>query len=480
MTRSVNEAASGGMTDRAHYDICVIGGGSDGLGIAIGAALLDVPVALVEPGSPGADGAEALARATLLSVTARLQAARRTPGLEISPAIDLAAIRSHIADTVKAASAATGADRLRALSIDLIEGHARFLAPDRIATDGSPRLLTARRFVIASLGTARIPEIAGLEDVPFLTQAGLMALDRLPAHLAILGGGADALELAQAYRRLGSAVTLIAEGALLPDQDPELVDLLRLRLQAEGIRVLTDRPVGRIARDSTSITLTLGPSETVVASDLLIAAGRRADLGGLDLASAGVQGGPHRLPVDGRLRTSNRRIHAVGDAIGDEGSVQDGAAQAGIVLRTLLFRQNARFDPMAVPRVARTDPGLAQIGATERQGRQTAGGVTILRCPLHDTDRARADGMPHGLVKVTTDRKGRILGAGILAPDADELIQLWQLAIAQRMKIGAVAGLIPAYPTLGEASKRAAGSFFAPRLLGAGTRRLVRWLARLG
>jgi pyruvate/2-oxoglutarate dehydrogenase complex dihydrolipoamide dehydrogenase (E3) component len=106
--------------------------------------------------------------------------------------------------------------------------------------------------------------------------------------------------------------------------------------------------------------------------------------------------------------------------------------------------------------------------------------VTILRCPLHDNDRARADGAPHGLVKAVTDRKGRILGAGILAPNADELIQVWQIAIAQRLKIGAVAGLIAAYPTLGEASKRAAGSFFAPRLLGAGTKRLVRWLALLG
>jgi len=468
------------MTDSVHYDICVIGGSSAGLAVAIGAALLGVPVALVEPGLPGADGAEALARATLLGVAARLQAARRTPGLEIDPAIDLAAIQHHIADTVGAASAANGADRLRALGIHLIEGRAQFLAPDRIATDGSPHLLTARRFVIASSGTARIPEIAGLEDVPFLTQASLMALNRLPAHLAILGGSADALELAQAYRRLGCAVTLIAEGTLLPDQDPELIDLLRIRLQAEGVRVLTDTPVDRIARNGAGILLTLGPSETVTASDLLIAAGRRAELDGLDLATAGVRGGPHRLPVDGRLRTSNRRIHAVGDAIGDNGGAQDGTAQAGIVLRTLLFRQQARFDPMAVPRVARTDPGLAQIGATERQARQTAGAVTILRCPLHDNDRARADGVPHGLVKAVTDRKGRILGAGILAPDADELIQVWQLAIAQHMKIGAIAGLVPAYPTLGEVSKRAAGSFFAPRLLGARTRKLVRWLAMLG
>ena len=468
------------MTDCAHYDICVIGGGSGGLAVAIGAALLGVPVALVETGRPGADGAEELARTTLLGVAARIQAARLVPGPDAAPAIDLAAIRHHVAATVAAASAAHSTERLRALGIHLVEGRARFLAPDRIATDGSPRMLTARRFVIASAGTAHIPAIPGLDRVPFLTPASLAALDRLPEHLAILGAGADALELAQAYRRLGCAVTLIADGDPLDDQDPELVDLLLLRLQAEGVRVLARTPVGRIVENSRGIGLAIGPSETITASDLLVAAGRRADIDGLDLDAAGVTRGPGGILVDRRLRTANRRIHALGDAIGPHGGVQDAAAQAASVLRNILFRQNARFEPLAVPRVVRTGPGLAQIGPTEQQARTSAATATILRCPLHDNDRARAEDMPHGLVKAVTDRKGRILGAGIVAPHADELIQVWQLAIAQRLKIGAVAGLIAAYPTLGEASKRAAGSFFAPRLLSARTKRLVRRLAMLG
>jgi pyruvate/2-oxoglutarate dehydrogenase complex dihydrolipoamide dehydrogenase (E3) component len=466
------------MSD-AHYDVCVIGGGSGGLAVAIGAALLGVSVAVVEPGRPGADGAEELARTSLLCVAARIEAARRTPGLDRVPAIDLVAIQHHVAATVRSASAANSAERLRALGIRLIEGRARFLAPDRIATDGNPSIVTARRFVIANAGTAHIPAIAGLDQIPYLTPAGLMALDRLPEHLAILGGQADAVELAQAHRRLGCAVTLIADGELLGDQDPELVDLLRLRLQAEGVRVLTHTPVSRIVRNSTGIELTIGP-ETLAASDLLVAAGRRADLDALDLGAAGVNPGPDGIPVDRRLRTANRRIHALGDAIGPPRGVQDAAAQAGIVLRNILFRQNAHFDPMAVPRVARTDPGLAQIGQTELQARASVGTVTILRCPLHDNDRARAAGAPHGLVKAVTDRTGRILGAGILAPNADELIQVWQLAIAERLKIGAIAGLTTAYPTLGEASKRAAGSFLAPRLLSARTKRLVRWLATFG
>jgi len=468
------------MTDTAHYDLCVIGGGSGGLGVAIGAGLLGVPVALVEPGVPGADGAEELATATLLAVAARIEAARQTPGLDQPPTIDLARVRAQVATVVDAAAAASAPERLRALGIDLIEGHARFLAPDRIATDGIPRMLTARRFVLAPVGAARVPPIPGLDQVPWLTPASLAALEQLPPHLAVLGGGADAVELAQAYRRLGAMVTLIADGDLLPDHDPELVDLLSLRLRTEGIEVLTGAPISHVVQNSGGISLTGGNGLTVTASHLLVAAGRQYSLDALDLPAAGVQCGHAGIMVDRHLRTSNRRVYALGDAAGPHHRVQDVTVQAGIILRRVLFRQNLSFDPLALPRVVRTGPGLAQAGLTERQVRAGSGAVTILRSPLHDNDRARAEGMAHGLVKVVTDRKGRILGAGILAPNADELIQTWQLAIAQKLKIGAIAILPTPYPTLSEASKRAAGAFFAPRLLSAGTKKLVRWLAMLG
>jgi len=468
------------MTDTAHYDLCVIGGGSGGLSVAIGAALLGVPVALVEPGVPGADGAEELATATLLAVAARIEAARRTPGLAGSSPIDPARIRAHVAATVEAAAAASAPERLRALGIHLIEGHARFLAPDRIATDGTPRILTARRFVLAPIGTARVPPIRGLDQVPYLTPASAATLAPLPDPLAVLGGDADAIELAQAYRRLGSAVTLIAEQDLLADHDPELVDLLLGRLRGEGIEVLTGSPISHVAQNSSGISLTIDEATTVTARHVLVATGRHCALDSLDLAAAGVHCGPAGIEVDRHLRTSNRHIYALGDAAGAPGRVQDVTAQAGIILRRALFRQSLSFDPLALPRVVRTGPGLAQIGRTERQVRADGGAVTILRTPLHDNDRARAEDMAHGLVKVVTDRKGRILGAGILAPNADELIQLWQLAIAQKLKIGAIANLPTPYPTLGDASKRAAGGFFAPRLLSAGTKKLVRWLAMLG
>lgn len=474
------------MSGIEHYDLCVIGGGSGGVAVATGAALLGVPVALIEPGPPGADGAEDLATAALLAATAEIAAARRAPGLGGTvSAVDMAAVQRHVAATVAAAAPATGAERLRALGITLIEGSARFLGSNRIAVAGPTvaQKITARRFVIAIGGRLAIPAIPGLDRVPFLTPASFAMLDRPPDHLAVIGGGAEALEWAQAYRRLGSAVTLIGNGSLLDEADPELVDLLLLRLRAEGVRLLERTPVRGITGTAGALTLSVGPAEAVEAieaSHVLIAAGRSPDIAALGLDAAGVAAGPAGIVVDRHLRTANRRIYALGEAVGTCHRAQDAAAQAGIVLRQILFRQRQRFDPTVLPRLVQTDPALAEVGLTEAQARDVHGTVTILRCPFHEIDAARAQGRPHGLVKLVTSRNGTILGASIVGPRAEELIQAWQLAIVQKLKIGTLANLMTPYPTLGETSKRAAGTFFAPRLLSVRTKRLVRWLARFG
>jgi pyruvate/2-oxoglutarate dehydrogenase complex dihydrolipoamide dehydrogenase (E3) component len=455
-------------TATTHYDLCVLGGSSAGLAIAIGAGLLGVPVVLIEPGPLGADAAGELATATLLAVTNRIAEARRTPGLGVSAPIDLAAIRAHVTATVEAAAAANRPERLRALGVHLIETPGRFIGPDRVAIDGAGEI-TARRFVVAPMAVPALPAIPGLDQVPLLDTG----LETLPMALAILGGGAEAIELAQAYRRLGSAVTLIDVGELLPDQDPELVDLLLRQLVAEGVRLLPRTAIRRVTHDAEGIVVDIDGSAPVTASHLLVAAGRRSDPASLDLAAAGIPSGPAGIPVDRHLRTANRRVYAVAPDAG----LEQASAQAGVALRQILFRQRPAFDARVIPTKVRTGPGLAAVGLRETEVR---GPLTILRAPLHDNDRARAEASAHGLVKIVTDRKGRILGAGILAPDAAELISPWQLAIARNLKIGAISSLTMPFPSLGEASKRAAGSFFAPRLLSAGTKRLVRWLARFG
>ena len=476
--------APGGEAER--YDLCVIGSGGAGLAVATGAAFLGVRVGLIGSGPPEDASAGDLAVSALSAAARTAETIRRASafGLEATAAeMDFAAVRRRIETVVDTAQAASDPARLAALGVVLLDGRATFIGPDRLSlvTGTAARTLTARRFVIASPGRVPVPAIPGLDRVPYLTRRTLLALDRRPDHLAIIGGGAEALELAQAYRRLGSAVTLFDTGRPLSDEDPELVELLVLRLRAEGVRL--QGPIRAIAVCDGAIRLTVGPEEapeTIAASHLLVATGRRPDLAALGLDAAGVRLGPAGIAVDDRLRTSNRRIHALGDAIGPRHRAHGAGVEAGIVLRNILFRQRARLDETVLPRIVQTDPGLAQVGLTERQARGAHGAVTILRWPFHDNDRARAEAVPHGLVKLVTSRRGRVLGAGIVGPAADELIQTWQLAIAQKLKIGALAGMIAPYPTLGEASKRAAGSYFAPKLLSARTKRLVRWLARLG
>ena len=469
-----------------HYDLCVIGNGAAGLVVATGAALLGVRVGLIGDGQPEDAGAHDLATAALLAAADTAETIRRAAAfglLAAPPDVDFSALQRRVAAVVEAAAPAGDPERLTALGVTLLDGRAAFIGPDRlaIATAAATRTLTARRFVIASAGRVPVPAIPGLDRVPFLTRRSLRTLDRRPDHLAIIGNGAEAFELAQAYRRLGSVVTLFDTGTPLGGEDPELVELLLLRLRAEGVR--RRGQIRAIADDRGMIRLTVGPEEapdTIEASHLLIATGRRPALESLGLAAAGVAFGPAGIAVDHRLRTSNRRIHALGDAIGPRHRAHGASAEAAIVLRNILFRQRARLDAAAIPRIVQTDPGLAQVGLTEREARAARGAVTILRAPFHDNDRARAEGTAHGLVKIVTSRRGRVLGVGIVGPAADELIQAWQLAIAQKLKIGALAGLVAPYPTLGEASKRAAGAFFAPKLLSSATKSLVRWLAIFG
>jgi len=223
-----------------------------------------------------------------------------------------------------------------------------------------------------------------------------------------------------------------------------------------------------------------GAEDRVQGSHVLIAAGRRPNVDGLDLEKAGIAYSPAGIQVDARLRTTNRRVFAIGDVAGGYQFTHMAGYHAGIVLRNALFRLPAKVDTHAVPWVTYTAPELAQVGLTEDRARKQAGDIRVLRWPFAENDRARAERETDGLVKVITTPRGRILGAGIVGAHAGELIHAWVLAIGQKIMIGAVAGMIAPYPTLGEANKRAAGSFYTPALFGERTKRIVRFLSHFG
>jgi pyruvate/2-oxoglutarate dehydrogenase complex dihydrolipoamide dehydrogenase (E3) component len=337
-----------------------------------------------------------------------------------------------------------------------------------------------RRFVIATGSRPAVPAIPGLDGVPYLTNETVFANRELPEHLIVIGGGPIGIEMAQAHRRLGAQVTVLDVGPLLPRDDPELAASLAERLAGEGIVTRPRVEIAAVERDGEGILVHLASGERIAGSHLLVAAGRRPNIEALDLSAAGIAATATGITVDARLRTTNRRAFAVGDVAGGPQFTHIALYHAGIVIRNALFRLPAKVDYRALPWVTYTDPELAQVGVTEAAARTVASALRILRWRFAENDRAQTERDTAGSVKIVARRDGRILGASILGAGAGDLILPWALAISQKLKIGALANLIVPYPTRGEASKRAAGSFYTPALFSARTRRLVRLLARFG
>jgi pyruvate/2-oxoglutarate dehydrogenase complex dihydrolipoamide dehydrogenase (E3) component len=271
--------------------------------------------------------------------------------------------------------------------------------------------------------------------------------------------------------------------SIMPKDDPELVDLLRTHLLGDGIELFEQSKVTAVekTKDGLAVHLLRGEEELgIEGTHLLVAAGRRASLEGLDLDAAGVAYDRGGIKVDRRLRTSNRKIYAAGDVAGGFQFTHIAGYHAGIIIKNALFRLPAKTDDRAVPWVTYTTPELAHVGMTEAEARGTTADLRILRWPFSDNDRAQTERNTEGLIKVITNKRGKVMGATILGAHAGELIQPWILAISQGLKVSALATMIAPYPTLGEAGKRAAGSFYTESLFSARTKRIVRFLLKFG
>ncbi len=322
----------------------------------------------------------------------------------------------------------------------------------------------------------------GLDAVPYLTNETVFDLPERPGHLVVLGGGPIGVEMAQAFRRLGAKVTLLERAALLPKDDPEAVAVVRAALRREGVALHEQAEVSAVRRADNGVEVAFGSGDgprQVLGTHLLVAAGRRPNTAGLGLEAAGIEHTPRGITVDARLRTTNRRVHAIGDVAGGPQFTHVADYHAGIVIRNALFGLPARVDYAALPWVTYSDPELAHVGLTEAEALQAGHRVSVLSQRLSGNDRAQAERATEGLIKVVLGRRGRILGATIAAPRAGEMIGLWGLAIQKRLPVGAIASSLAPYPTLSEISKRAAGGYYTPTLFGPRTRRVVGLVQRL-
>lgn len=472
------------MTD--HYDLVIIGGGVGGLVTASVAGQLGLDVALVERG--GRLGGDCLHLGCVPSKTlirsaevAHLAGDARRFGINASlGATDLGQVMDRVRGVIEQLEEHDDPERFRGFGVDVIFGEGRFVDQRTLAVND--RHLRGRRFLIATGSSPAVPPIPGLEDAGYWTNETVFQQRELPERLAVLGGGPIGLELAQAFARLGSQVTVIEMAEhILPREDAEITAELARSLSEEGISIRAGTTVAKVTPGENGHTLHCRGSDgevTVAADQILVAAGRQPNVGSLGLENAGVQAEKSGIPVDARMRTNVRHIFACGDVSGPYPFTHVAEYQAGIVIANVVFKLPKKADYSVVPWVTYTAPELAHVGMTEQAAREQGYTVQVARFRFADVDRAVAEGTTAGLIKLVVHNK-RILGATVLGPHGGELIHELVLAMQAGVKISHLSGAIHAYPTLAQIHRRAVNTLYADKLYAPGTRRVVRWLHRL-
>ena len=438
--------------DRIKTDICIIGAGSGGLSVAAGAVQMGAKVVLIEGHKMGGD----CLNYGCVPSKALLAAAKK------HPVPDFAAAKDHVQQAIDTIAPVDSQERFEGLGVKVIRAQARFISKTQVQAGDS--IITARRFVVATGSGPLIPPIPGINDVAVHTNETIFELRQKPRHLLIVGGGPIGMEMAQAHLRLGCKVTVIEGAKAMGKDDPELAALLLAQLQAEGVAIIEEAKAERISGIDGDITGHTSKGD-FTGSHLLMAVGRKVNVAGLDLDKAGVAFDGKGVKVGPGLRSlTNRRVYAIGDAAGGMQFTHVAGYHAGVIIRSMLFGLPSRQRTDHIPWATYTDPELAQVGLTEAQARAKHGaGVLVVSYDVKHNDRAIATGNRLGRIKVMVV-KGRPVGASILGAQAGELIGLWALAIANRMKMSAIAATVLPYPTLGEVNKRVAGAYFSPKL----------------
>jgi len=467
------------------YDLAVIGGGAAGLVAAHGAAGLGARVVLIEREArtggdclwTGCVPSKSLIAAADLAH--RMRTAPRVGLAAVEPQIDFARVMDHVHAAREAIAPTDSVERLRAAGVHVIHGEARLDGPGRLVAGG--RVVRWRRLLIATGSQPRVPHIPGLDRAAVLTNEDVWDLRELPPRLVVVGGGPVGCELAQAFARLGSRVTLVEAGArLLPAEEPDAGRLIAERLSAEGVDVRLGATAVRAERAEGVARLvvdgpTPGEGGVVPFDRLLAATGRTPTTAGMGLEEIGVElradGG---VRVDAGLRTTVRGIFAAGDVTGILPFTHVAGTHGRIVVANALFHGRGRFDAAAVPWVTFTDPEVGRVGLTEEQARERFGRVTVARFDYADSDRAITAGVPYGFAKLVAGPRGRLVGATVAAPAGGEAIDALALRVARGDTISDISRQVHAYPTFAEGPARAADALLVQRWLGPRVRRFTR------
>ncbi len=452
--------------DRIKTDVLVIGAGSGGLSVAAGASQMGAKVVMLEGHKMGGDCLNfgCVPSKALLAAGKQAYVMKTGNALGVAahtPNVDYAAAKDHVQKVIATIEPNDSQERFEGFGVRVIREFGRFISPTEVQAGDT--VIEARRIVIATGSRPFVPPIPGIDTVTYFTNENIFDLREKPDHLLIVGGGPIGMEMAQAHIRLGSKVTVIEGMKALGRNDPEAAAIVVDQMRSEGVEIIEDAMAEDISEAGGQITVKTSAG-SFTGSHLLMAVGRKVNIDTLDLEKGNVDH-DRAVKVDAGLRSvSNRKVYAIGDASGGLQFTHVAGYHAGVIVRSMLFGLPSKAKTSHIPWVTYSDPELAQIGPTEAQARETHGNaVTVARFDYHENDRAIATGKTAGFIKVMVV-KGKPIGATIVGEAAGELIGIWALAIANGLKMSAVAAMVAPYPTLGEVNKRAAGAYFTPKL----------------
>jgi len=469
------------MAKQLDVDLCVIGAGSGGLSVAAAAAQLGEKVVLIEKAKMGGDclnyGCVPSKAMIAAAKQAHVMGAGEKFGVKPHDAqVNFRKVHDHVHNVIAAIAPNDSVERFTGLGVKVIEAAGKF--KDKHTVKAGNFEVTARRFVVATGSSPGTPPIPGLKSVPYLTNETIFELTRLPSHLIVIGGGPIGIELAQAHRRLGARVTVLEMFAPLGKDDPELTKVVLDQVIADGVDIRAGVKVNKVSKRTKGIRVVIeqdGDTINVDGSHILVAAGRKPNLDGLGLEAAGIKFSPRGIAVNKGLKTSNKRVYAIGDVAGGLQFTHVANYHAGLVLRNALFKMPVKVNNDLVPWVTFTEPELSSVGLNEKAAKERHGdNIRVLRWPYAENDRAQAEHKTTGMVKVITTKRGRILGASIVGQNAGDLIQPWVLAMTNGLKVKAMTAMIAPYPTFSEINKRVAYGFYTPSLNNPWLRRLIR------
>ncbi len=468
------------------YDIGVIGGGAAGLTVASGSSQLGAKTVLVEQEKKlGGDCLHygCVPSKTLIHIASAYNSLRYMKSLGL-PAVeqkkvDFTAVSQRIQSVIEMIQVHDSVERFSRLGVEVTFGKAKFLDSHTVAV-GS-RKINAGKWLIATGSSPYIPDFAGDGSDLCLTSRDIFSLARLPSSLVVLGAGAVAVEMAQAFARLGCKVTVVQRSdQILSKEDSELAAIVHSSLEKDGVEILLEHLVVSVANEGESKVVHVraknGQRKRLVCTEVLAAYGRVANVQDLGLEDAGVKYNANGIEVDNRLRTSVKHIYAAGDVLGQYQFTHAAGYEGGIVLTNAILGIPRKVDYRWMPRCIYSDPEIALLGKTEKELQNENREYTVWQEEFRDNDRALAENAGKGCVKLLLSHKGKPLGIHIVGRNAGDLLAEWVAVVNGKMKLSTLAGAVHPYPTLAEINKQVVGKYFSEKLFSDRVRKVLKMI----